>query len=409
MKKQITLGLLSQLLLAIMFSLAVTPLGPVVMGIVFVGVMALPFISTPKNVFGDNIAATDARALFTKTLVDVYQQRLRPTSFIRSFFKTTFSGTKEVSIEVERQGEFIATDVWRGTEGNRNSWSLTTEKIFIPPYYKEFFDATQLDLYDRVLGSQGNAQVPLFAALMNKVADRLSTLQDKIDRAKEYNCAQVLLTGKITTISGISIDYKRKAESIVDLGAGGNGGYFATGTTKVFDQFKKGCDFLRTVGKSGDTVFNAICGDTALADLLSNTVFTTRQNLFNMALDTVLAPTRDATGAAYHGTITCGGYKVQLWSYPQFFDTKDANGVITSNSYIDPKQVVLIPAQPRFLLAHAAVPQLISEPGMIPVQGEYVISEFVDVRKTAHDFQIESAALPVPVAVDQIYTMRAVA
>ena len=137
------------------------------------------------------IAAQDARALFTKMLADVYQERIRPTAFLRSFFPTVTAPTKEISIEVERMGEKVAVDVIRGTEGNRNMFSRSTEKIFLPPLYREYFDATQLDLYDRVLGSQGNAQAPLFADLMNKVTDRLGNLQDKIERAIELQRIQV--------------------------------------------------------------------------------------------------------------------------------------------------------------------------------------------------------------------------
>jgi len=351
------------------------------------------------------IGSSDIRGLFTKTLIDVYQQRLRPTTFLQSFFPKEISPTKEISIEVERNGEFIATDVYRGTEGNRNAWSHSTEKIFVPPLYKEYFDATQLDLYDRVLGSQGNANAPLFTALMNKVADRVGMLQDKIERSFEKQCSQVLETGIVSIESGADINFKRKAASIVDLT--GAGGYFSA-NSDVFAQFKAGCDFLRTVGKSGDAVFNAILGSTALTDLLANTKFTARQNLFNMALDAVAAPQRNATGAAYHGTITAGGYKVQLWSYPQFYDTT-VSGVLTSNNYIDPKKVVIIPTSPRFKMAHAAVPQLIGNAGEVVTQGAFVVGEFIDPRKTAHDFQIESAAIAVPVAVDQIYTMIACA
>ncbi len=353
------------------------------------------------------IATQDVRALFTKTLVDVYQERIRPTSFLRSFFPEDTSPTKEISIEVERQGEFVAVDVFRGTEGNRNTWSLSTEKVFVPPMYREYFDATQLDLYDRVLGSQGNAQAPLFAALLNKVSDRLSTLQDKIERAYEIQCSQVLETGIVVLNAGTNIDFKRKAASKVDLGATGGGGYFAA-NSDVFAQFAKAATFLRTVGKAADITFNAIFGETALTDFLANTKFTARQNLFNMALDQVLAPQRDATGAAYHGTITAGGYKIQLWSYPQNYDTL-VSGVLTANNYINPKKVHVIPVKPRFKLAHAAVPQLIGEPGQLPVQGSYIIGEFMDPRKAVHDFDIQSAGVALPVAVDQIYTMQAVA
>jgi hypothetical protein len=351
------------------------------------------------------INQADQRALFTKTLIDVYQQRLRPTSFLRTLFPTEVTPTKNVSIEVERHGEFVAVDVWRGTEGNRNSWSQSTEKIFTPPLWREYFDATQLDLYDRVLGSQGNAQAPLFAALMNKVSDRLGMLQDKIERAKEIQCADVLQTGIVSIEAGVNIDFKRKPASIVDLTSAG--GYFAAGSN-VFNQFKAACEFLRTVGKSGDVVFNAILGDTALGDFLLNTEFLKRQNLFNMALDAVIPVQRTATGAAYHGTITAGGYKVQLWSYPQSYDTL-VDGVLTPNKYINPKNVIVVPTNPRFKFACAAVPQLIGEPGQLPVAGEYLVGEFLDPRKAVHDYDIQSAGIAIPVAVDQIYTMKAVA
>ena len=351
------------------------------------------------------IPISDFRALFTKTLIDVYKQRIAPVAFLRSFFPTVTSPTKEISIEVQRGFEKIAVDVIRGTEGNRNTFSRSTEKIFVPPYFREYFDATQLDLYDRVLGSQGNAQAPLFAALATTVADRIGDLQDKIERSYELQASQVLLTGIVTLVSGINIDFKRKAASLVDLNVGGAGGYFAA-NSDVYKQFENGCNFLRQVGKSADGTFNAICGSTALSDLFKNTTFLTRQNLFNMALDQIVGPQRGALGMTYHGTLTCGSYKVNLWAYPQFYDDP-TSGVQTA--YIDPKKAVLIPMQPRFKMAFSAVPQLIGQPGQLPVQGAYVVGEFIDQRKAVHDFDIQSAGIAIPVAVDQIYTMKAVA
>jgi hypothetical protein len=352
-----------------------------------------------------NISVTDARDLFTKTLVDVYQERIKPTNFLRSFFKSVTAPTKLISLEVERMGEQVAIDVFRGTEGNRNSFSLGTEKLFLPPMYREFFDATELDLYDRVLGSQGNANLPLFAALMNKVADRVGTLQDKIDRAKELQCSQVLTTGIVTLKNGVNIDYKRKAASLVDLTVGGGGGYFST-NSDVFKQFENACIFLRTIGRCPDAVFTAILGAQALTDLLANTKFTARQNLFNMALDQVIGPVRGTEGATFHGTISAGAYKVQLFAYPQTYDAPVTN---TPTYYIDPKQVIVMPATPRLIMAHAAVPQLIDEPGNMPVQGEYVVGEFKDPRLVAHIIDIQSAPLAVPSAVDHLYTMKACA
>jgi|SRR5690242_3760026 len=348
------------------------------------------------------IASQDARALFTKKLIDVYQERPAVKTFLRSLFPTVAGATKELSIEVERGTERVAVDVVRGTEGNRNQWTRSTEKVFLPPYYREYFDATQLDLYDRVIGSQANDNSDLFIDLMNKVSDKIGLLQDKIDRAYELQCSQVLHTGIVQLTAGVNIDFKRKATSIVDLT--GAGGYWAA-ASDPFAQIAAGCDFLRKTGKSGDAMFNLILGSQALADLLANTKFLTRQNLFNMALDQVVGPIRQGVGSAFHGVLTCGSYKVQLWTYPEFYE--DASGV--SQSYIDPKYAILVPTVPRFKLGFAAVPQLLNGRIKPEVRGAYVVGEYEDQRNTAHIFDIKSAGVAIPVAVDQIYTMKAVA
>lgn len=359
-----------------------------------------------------SISTADIRGVFTKTLIDVYQERIKPTRFLGSFFPIVTVPTKTVSIEVERMGEKVAVDVVRGTEGNRNTFSRSTEKIFEPPLFREYFDMTELDLYDRVLGSQGNAQLPLFTALLNSAADRLSTLRDKIERAKEIQCAQVLETGIVTMQYGSTgnINFRRKPESIVDLGAG----QYFTDAIDPFAKFEAGAVFLRTVGRCSDATFSAIVGSEALTALLANAKFLQRQDLRSLVLDAVIAPagTRTAEGYVYHGTITCGAWRVQLFSYPQYYDLKsgtDANPTYTATPYWNPKKVVMMPAKPRFHHACAAVPMLIGEPGQLPVQGEYVMQEFLDERRAKHDMDIQSAPIPVPVAVDQIYTFKAVA
>lgn len=347
-----------------------------------------------------NISTTDARGLFTKMLIDVYRERITPMSFLRSFFPAVESPTKEISIEVQRGFEKIAVDVNRGTEGNRNTFSKSTEKIFIPPFYREFFDATELDLYDRLFASTEISN-GIFTAFLESVAEKLRLLQDKIERAYELQCAQVLQTGIVQLNAGIDIDFKRKAASLVDLGAGQ---YWTTSGQDPYADFEAGGNFLRQVGKATGGTINAILGTTALSALLQNSVFLTRQNLFNMALDTVHAPQRNSVGATLHGQITAGSYKVNLWAYPEFYD--NASGV--STSYIDAKKVILLPEQPRFKLSFAAVPQLLKE-GAAPKKGAYVISDYIDERNTAHIFDIKSAGVAIPVAVDQIYTMQATA
>jgi len=346
-----------------------------------------------------DISTVDARGLFTRNVIDTYMQEISPTSFLRSFFPDSVSPTKLLSIEVVRMGEKIAVDVERGTEGNRNTFSKSTEKTFLPPLYEEYFDMTELDTYD-ALFNYPTISGAAYGRLVMDVARKTKALEDKIERAYELQASQVLTTGIVSLNAGINIDFKRKAASLVDPGAGN---YFAN-NIDPFALFQAGGTFLRSVGRSSGYVINAILGETAMADLLLNTKFLARQNQFHMVLDVVAPPQRNSVGAVYHGRISAGPYSVDLWTYPQGYD--NASGVFTP--YIDPKKVIMLPQNPHFIAGFAAVPQLI-DTGAQPFVGKYLVQEFVDTRKAHRIIDIKSAGVMIPTAVDEIYTFKAVA
>lgn len=346
------------------------------------------------------ISTVDARALYRTAVIDVYKEKLSPMNFLRSFFPAQESTSKNVSIEVVRGYEKIAVDVTRGTDGNRNSFGKSTQKIFAPPYYREFFDMTDLDLYDRIAGS-GNINDETFAQLADEGAEKTAILQDKIERAYELQCAQVLQTGLVLLASGDNIDFKRKADSMVDLGAGN---YWSESTVDPNTSLEVGCRFIREKGKSRGSIINAICGSQALMAFINNDIVKERGKIVQYALDLITPAQRDAQGASFHGEISVGAYRVRLWSYPEVYTNAAGDAV----EYIDPKKVILLPEKPRFKMAFAAVPQLLVE-GSTPTKGAYRIEEYIDLRKKSHIIDIQSAGVPVPVAVDQIYTVQVLA
>lgn len=357
-----------------------------------------------------NIATTDARPLFTKDLVAVYRQMVQPTSLLRSYFKETYSPTKEVSIEVQRGFEMVAVDVVRGTEGTRNKFPRSTEKIFVPPLYDEYFDMTELDLYDRLMGSTQITGSD-WANFVYSGAMKLKEIMNKIERAAELQCAQVLQTGIVTLKNGDNIDFKRKAASIYDPGTGS---YWAnTGGTSIaptgtdpYAQLQLGCDFLRKTGKAAGGRFNLICGAQALADLKKNNFFLQRQNLFNMKLDNINPPQRDSVGGVPQGTLSVGNYELTIWGYPQYYNDP-VTGVLTP--YISDNTVVMLPDNPEFVLSYAAVPQLLIDSNgarVAPFQGKFLVNEFPDFRNAKHDIDVKSAFVAIPVAVDRLWTMK---
>ena len=350
------------------------------------------------------IPVIQARALFTQALIAVYKERVTPTQFLRSFFTVVETGSKYLSIEVQRGTEKIAVDVERGTEGNRNTSGKSSEKIFLPPYYREFFDATEIDLYDRLFAASGNIDDNTVTDFVQAIADKMQLLQEKIERAYEKQAADVFLTGVVSLAAGTNIDFKRKAASLV---ATPDGGYW-TGSNDPFETFLQGATFLRTKGKAQGGIFNTILGAKALAALYASDTFKERAKWVQIALDAVAPPQRNAVGGTLHGIVSIDAYKSYIWSYPEFYDNTSGDSV----PYIEDKKIVMLPEKPKFVHGFAAVPQLLKTNGQNTPQttrGAYVISEYMDDRNVAHIFDIKSAGVCIPVAVDQIFTAKVLA
>lgn len=351
-----------------------------------------------------NIQTTDAKGIFTKKLVASYKERISPPEFLETFFPTgagDITDTLELSVEVQRTTERVAIDVVRGADGNRNEFTRSSEKIFISPYFREYFDQNHMTAYEMAFRGDtisGNA----LGRLINSAVDHMKELEATIRRAYEIQRAQILDTGIMTFNKGVgSIDFKRKATSKVNLS--GAGGYFSA-NSNVFDQFQAAGVWLRQNGKVATNTFDAIFGTTAIKDFFANTIFLGRQNLFNMSLDSISSPEKTASGGIYHGTITAGPYRINIWSYPEYYQ----NAAGTYVDLFNPKIVAVLPPKPMFKTAYAMTPQLLN-PGQQPQIGKFILSEYTDQKLRTREFHIESAGMPIPVGVDQIYTMQAVA
>ena len=99
------------------------------------------------------------RSPFTQTVIDIYKEEAPVPSHFVSMFTPKPTNTKYVSIEVERDSEVISVDVNRLGEGTRNMFSKSSEKIFLPPMHDQYFDATALDSYDKMVNSPRNAKL----------------------------------------------------------------------------------------------------------------------------------------------------------------------------------------------------------------------------------------------------------
>lgn len=345
------------------------------------------------------LSTTIARAEFTNALIAVYKERKAPTSFLRSFFKVVIKGTFALSIAVQRGSEKIAVDVERGTDGNFNKYTRSTEKIFVPPYYSEYFNINELEVYDRLF-TDSDIEASVFADFMATVIEKMRDLQALIERAYELQCAQIFTTG-IVELEGVNIDFKRKAGSLVDLGAGNY--WDDTGVDPITSITAAG-NWLRTEGLFGGSTLDMIMGTDVINVLLDNAKVIDRAKFVQYGMDRITTPQAGAVGQTFHGEISAGSFKVRLWSYNQYYDKKQSNGTYVKTPYLDPKKVIIIPEGTEFILGFAAVPQLPSVGGGIK-KGPYIFKDYVDQKETNHSMECRSAGLAIPVTVDGIYTI----
>jgi len=359
-----------------------------------------------------NIAIQDAQKLYTNKLVAVLSDRVEAPMTLQSLFTPTQSWTKNITTQTERVAELIAKDVVRGTTGNSNVFGLSTEKLFTPPMYDEYFDVTQLDGYDQ-LYADPSALISdiVFGRFLQQSAEKLMLCQDKIERAYENQCASVLKNGIVTLNDGSTIDFKRKSASIVDLGSGNywTNGSNNTSTADPNKALEAAALFLRTVGKSNAATYNVIMGSQVYAAYISNPAVLKRGAIFNWNMDRLTPALRKSSGFTDHGPVSAGSYNFNLISYPQYFDQYVNGSLVQGNEYLDPKSIYIVPEQTKMVLAYAAVPQLLSTGTAAPVASKFVFTNYPDLELMTHKFHVKSAGVAIPVAVDQIYTAKVIA
>lgn len=378
----------------------VTP-NPVILSATAGALIAISFI-TSKKIQGarETISPEQARGLYTQAVVAVYSEMPIVYSFLRSFFPKKVSRTKYVSISVRRGTEKVAVDVIRGTKGNKNKRTKSTEKIILPPYYNEGFNVNELDIYDASMAP--NATTDTILDLADESAEMLIECRNKIERAYEKQVADLFETGVIELVNGDNIDFNRKAGSMVTLGAGA---WWSVTTVDPMVALEAGGKFIREEGKAQGVAYNVIMGGLALNAMLNNPIFQAKYDIKNVTPGEISMPERMSSGGTLHGKVSAGSYIFYIWTYPEGYDV---NGTFTP--YIPDKNIVIIPENPKFVTAFAQVPMLQGDPAFTATEGgDYVIKDYIDADHTNHVTELLSAGVSIPVQVDAIYTAQVLA
>jgi len=253
----------------------------------------------------------------TTVMLAAYKQEAQPTMFFSGMFRSpprNFHNSKSVQYDITRSEEDISIAVQDLSVGARsNSVDVYTNKEIIPPIHKEKGPIEAHTLLDRMPGVDPFMQVDFQSSAIEQGLNLARQLQRKILRAIELQAVQVLTLGVVTLTDGTgapiySVDWKPKTT------------HFPTSTigwdqplsTKLND-LRVLANTIRADGLSNPNML--IFGESALELFISDDAVQKRWDVERMARDALVTPERRGSGGIYHGTVTIGHQRYDMWSY----------------------------------------------------------------------------------------------
>lgn len=327
------------------------------------------------------------------------------------FFPRETAATKLVDIEVQRGADNIAVDVKRFTNGNKNKFNITTEKKFQPPYYREEYDFQEDEVYMNSIALGVGLENPqVNAVLAQNALKNLRTMRAKVERAIRKQHVEVLTTGIVELDSQDSIDYKRKAASMVDLGAGN---YWNQGSTNPYVDLQTAGKFLRDEGNASGNTLNVVGRSDAITALLANEAFQEETNArrINRA-DIVMPQFNETSGFTYHGQFAAGDFIINAWTYNEKYTDSSGN----TQYYLPKEKVVCLPEDFMGKTVFGGLPNMVERQisgatTMMPsiAEVEFLLRGYSDEKTMSSTLELTSAPLVIPFTIDKIYTLQVLA
>lgn len=357
-----------------------------------------------------NIAAAQARKVFTTVLANIFEDFIEASSFLTSFAKKKSYTTKSVQTLARRGKEKIAVDVIRGSKGNLNQATRFSQMEYLPPFYKEKIAVRGMDIYNIPFESGDSYSSAQIDAWAMATATELSEVKKMVDRAIELQMSQLMTTGIVEMSNGDNIDYHRNA-SMIEVLAGAD--LWDSSGVDLIKFFEDKGALLRRIGKvGGGQNVTCIMGMLAWQSFRSNADIKDGDNLYTKsALEFKDSPIYVASGGSYKGTLKVGIYNFDIWVYDETYD--NASDVATR--YYSSSNVTLIPQSFKSEVSFCQVPELPSWVRQNPrsnrvfsglrnkMQG-FSLFDYVNEEDEVYYAGIKAAPLAQLISVDRIYT-----
>lgn len=345
-----------------------------------------------------------------KKVVGKFKEDIPVKAGFSGFFPSEKTATLMVDVEVERDTDLIAVDVKRFTEGTKTKFTRSSEHTYVPPFFKLEYDFARDEVYMNTVALGVTNAVGVNQAIAQNALKNVRKNKKMIERAIRKQQADVLQSGIVTLKNGDSIDFRRKAESMVDLGSAN---YWTEEDSNPSDDLATAMTFLRNIGNSTGSTINVVMRTDAMNAFLSNSAVSKLVDARKMDRVKIVMPQfNEASGMAFHGQIAAGDFVVNLWTYNE----KYTNEAGETKYYLERENVVVLPSDFQGKTIFGGLPYMrkqrmqnqdVKMPGVMAA--DYLLRAYDDEKTISSTLELTSAPIAIPFTVDKVYTMKVLA
>ena len=288
-----------------------------------------------------------------KKIIDIgFNKKINPTGFLTNFFEPVQLKGFKVEIHGKSVKAIYSVDVKKGTGGRRYDLGSFDSKEFEVPEYNDFTTLTEEDLVKIQFGESPYEQT--IANIADMAIDKYDTFSAMQRLAEEKQAADALFQGKIVLSDGSVIEFNKKdTHNISKSSTKWNS------TSNPIDDLEKGCDLCIKDASLTTSEFNFISSGTVVQTLLSNENVIKSSNWNNGIQRTQInIPEEKSPGASFHGQLSCGSKKVNIWSYDRYYEVPSGFGFANEGSkfgFIPTGRGLLLPSNPSFKRYYGAL------------------------------------------------------
>ncbi len=289
----------------------------------------------------------------TKRFQSAYIEQADAPLFMASHFRSSYHAAETVEFDVQRDDRDIAVMIQDHTGPRFSAPAPYTNREYAPPEFDEGFVINSYELLKRQPGQNPFEDVSFMGKAQTEFVKGIRRVENKLRRAVELQCSQVLQTGKVELRDATgtllrTIDYLPKSSHLPGAEVD-----WDENSPKIYSDLAALNAVVRRDGKAG--VGKYIFGESAFAALIKDETVLKLLDNRRMSLGDI-SPQAKNDSATYMGDLVIGSDRIECWTYQGSYKNP-ADGVDTP--FVSPWKVVAIGKNADLELSFGAIPQLV--------------------------------------------------